>query len=148
MRAVPDTPPALPAEVVVEGASIRYGVTGPADGADIAGDLVLVHGHAAHHVWWHAVVPLLADRWRVITLDLSGHGDSGHRAEYSGEQWAREVLAVAEAAGATRPVVVRHSLGGGGAPLPGRLHPARGAGPGLPDRGSLMSATPRGRTLP
>ncbi|MGY1740197.1 MULTISPECIES: alpha/beta fold hydrolase [unclassified Blastococcus] len=144
---MPDTPAALPHEVVVEGTPIRYGVTGRDDDAR-AGDLVLVHGHAAHHVWWHGVVPLLADRWRVVVLDLSGHGDSGHRTGYSGQQWAREVLAVAEAAGARRPVVVGHSLGGRVALLAGGLHPDRVAGLVLLDCGILLPDTLRGRTLP
>jgi pimeloyl-ACP methyl ester carboxylesterase len=135
--------PALPSEVVVDGVPIRYGVTGTGPGT-----LVLVHGHGAHHVWWHAVVPLLAERWRVITLDLSGHGDSGHRPEYSGPQWAREVVAVADAAGAERPVVVGHSLGGRVAVLTGGLHPDRVAGLVLLDCGILMPDHLRSRTLP
>ena len=54
-----------------------------------------------------------ADDWHVVALDLSGHGDSGHRGEYSHETWSDEVMAVAEAAGFTGPpVVVGHSLGG------------------------------------
>ena len=145
MRAVPEPASALPHEVVVEGVPIRYGVTGDAGGA---GDLVLVHGHGAHSVWWHAVVPLLAGRRRVITLDLSGHGDSGHRAGYSGPQWAREVVAVAEAAGAQRPAVVGHSLGGRVALLAGGLHPDRVAGLVLLDAGILMPDRLRGRTPP
>lgn len=143
MRAVPQPAPVLPHEVLVDGVPVRYGVTGRGERA-----LVLVHGHGAHHVWWHAVVPLLADRWRVVTLDLSGHGDSGHRAEYSGAQWAREVVAVAEAAGADRPVVVGHSLGGRVAVLAGGLHPDRVAGLVLLDCGILLPDTLRGRTLP
>lgn len=145
MRAVPEPASALPHEVVVEGVPIRYGVTGDAGGA---GDLVLVHGHGAHSVWWHAVVPLLADRWRVVTLDLSGHGDSGHRGEYSGAQWARDVVAVAAAAGADRPVVVGHSLGGRVALLTGGRHPGAVSGLVLLDCGILVPDTLRGRTLP
>ncbi|SEP04307.1 Pimeloyl-ACP methyl ester carboxylesterase [Trujillonella endophytica] len=147
MPAVPGSSPVLPHEVLVEGTPVRYAVTGRQDD-DRAGDLVLVHGHGAHHVWWHAVVPLLADRWRVVTFDLSGHGDSGHRAGYSGQQWAREIVAVAEAAGARRPVVVGHSLGGRVALLAGGGHPDRIAGLVLIDCGILVPETLKGRTLP
>lgn len=93
--------------VEVNGVPIRYRVSGKGDR-----DLILVHGHLAHHLWWHAVVPALEPHWRVIQLDLSGHGDSGHRGRYDIEQWADEVIAVLEAAGSVGAVVAGHSLGG------------------------------------
>ena len=75
--------------------------------------LVLVHGGAAHAQWWAPLAPLLADRHRVVALDMSGHGESGRRDTYSVTTWADEVLAVADAAGGSgRPVVVGHSMGG------------------------------------
>ena len=75
--------------------------------------LVLVHGGAAHAHWWTFLGPFFAEDWHVVALDLSGHGDSGHRSEYGHETWSDEVMAVAEAAGFTGPpVVVGHSLGG------------------------------------
>jgi pimeloyl-ACP methyl ester carboxylesterase len=103
---------ATPAEqraTVVEGAAIAYRTWGEPGGRGI----VLVHGGAAHSRWWDHIGPLLADGRRVVALDLSGHGDSARRESYGLEQWAREVLAVAEDGGiATPPAVVGHSLGG------------------------------------
>lgn len=82
-------------------------------GALGAPTLVLVHGGAAHAQWWAPLAPLLADRFRVIALDMSGHGDSGRRDVYSVTTWAQEVLAVAAAGGGSgRPVIVGHSMGG------------------------------------
>jgi pimeloyl-ACP methyl ester carboxylesterase len=96
--------------IEVAGATIRYFAWGA------AGDptLVLVHGGAAHAQWWAPLAPLLAeDGFRVLALDLSGHGDSGHRDIYSVEAWAQEILAVAaDGSGSGRPVVVGHSMGG------------------------------------
>lgn len=43
---------------------------GPADGPLV----VCVHGLGGSHVNWLAVGPLLADRCRVLALDLAGHG--------------------------------------------------------------------------
>jgi pimeloyl-ACP methyl ester carboxylesterase len=116
--------------VRVAGADIRYTVhsTGPRD-------LVLVHGSGAHSAWWHAVVPLLAGRWRVLTLDLSGHGDSDHRAAYDGQTWAAELLAVLDAARCHRPVVAAHSLGGRVALFAATAQPERFAGLVLLDTG-------------
>jgi pimeloyl-ACP methyl ester carboxylesterase len=75
--------------------------------------LVLVHGGAAHAEWWAHLAPLFASAHHVVALDLSGHGNSGHRERYSHPQWADEVVAVGQAAGfPAPPVVVGHSLGG------------------------------------
>ncbi len=39
-------------------------------------DLVLLHPFPLNHHFWDAIVPMLSDRYRVLTLDLRGHGDS------------------------------------------------------------------------
>jgi pimeloyl-ACP methyl ester carboxylesterase len=96
-------------ETVVEGVTIRACAWGERS----APTMVLVHGGAAHSEWWAPLAPLLADRFRVVAFDMSGHGDSDRRETYSVVTWAEEVLAVADAAGGTgRPVVVGHSMGG------------------------------------
>ncbi|MCU1513598.1 MAG: hypothetical protein JWO10_688 [Microbacteriaceae bacterium] len=95
--------------VIVDGVPIAYGVSGTGP------DMVLVHGSGGFHQWWHLVAPALETRWRLIVIDLSGHGDSGHRAtrsDYTPERWAAEVLAVIDAVGAEHPVFVGHSMGG------------------------------------
>ena len=75
--------------------------------------LIFVHGGAAHAHWWSYLAPFFARRWHAVALDLSGHGDSGRRPEYSHDLWAVEVLGVAEEVGFPGPpVVVGHSLGG------------------------------------
>jgi pimeloyl-ACP methyl ester carboxylesterase len=75
--------------------------------------LVFVHGGGAHAHWWTHVAATFASEFRVVALDLSGHGDSTHRDRYSLEQWTDEVVAAA-AAGAIDgpPVLVGHSMGG------------------------------------
>jgi pimeloyl-ACP methyl ester carboxylesterase len=95
--------------VVVDGTTIAYRAWG-----DRGGDgIVLVHGGAAHARWWDHLAPLLASNSRVAALDLSGHGDSGRRDNYTLDLWASEVLAVAADAGfASLPTVIGHSMGG------------------------------------
>jgi pimeloyl-ACP methyl ester carboxylesterase len=104
---MPDNGLRLPCSVTVAGVEVRYGIRGTGDR-----DLLLVHGSGAHHMWWHAVTPALETTWRVISIDLSGHGDSGHRDDYDAGTWAEELMAVLRAAGAKRPIVAAHSLGG------------------------------------
>jgi pimeloyl-ACP methyl ester carboxylesterase len=95
--------------VDVGGTPVAYRAWGSEGGAG----LVLVHGGGAHSRWWDHIGPLLAEGRRVAALDLSGHGDSGRRPEYTLEQWANEAVAVAEAAGIPAPpVVIGHSMGG------------------------------------
>jgi pimeloyl-ACP methyl ester carboxylesterase len=75
--------------------------------------LVFVHGGGANAHWWTHVAARFADEFRVVAIDLSGHGDSDHRSGYQLEQWTDEVAAVAAAGGIEGPpVVIGHSLGG------------------------------------
>jgi pimeloyl-ACP methyl ester carboxylesterase len=75
--------------------------------------LVFVHGGGANAHWWTHVASRFADDFRVLAVDLSGHGDSGWRPTYSLEQWTDEVMAAAEAGGIDGPpVVIGHSMGG------------------------------------
>lgn len=76
--------------------------------------VVLVHGWMVSG----AVYDALLERWdraglRVVVPDLRGSGGSGRPEQgYSLEQHARDVLAVADHAGARRFVLVGHSMGG------------------------------------
>ena len=83
----------------------------PAQGGAKPG-LLLVHGHAAQSHWWDFIAPALMRDYEVVALDLSGHGDSGHREAYSAATWAGEIATVCEAARLHRPTLVGHSLGG------------------------------------
>jgi pimeloyl-ACP methyl ester carboxylesterase len=78
--------------------------------------LLLIHGAGAHADWWDHVAPFFSADHRVAAFSVSGMGGSDWRPRYSIDLFAREALAVAEAAGlfeaARRPVVVGHSFGG------------------------------------
>ncbi|ADP82282.1 alpha/beta fold hydrolase [Pseudofrankia inefficax] len=141
---------ALPHEVRVDGVPIRYGVSGSG-----GRDVLLVHGYRAHHMWWYRLLPALEERWRVIRLDLSGHGDSGHRDRYDVDVWIAELLAVLDAAGSAQALLVGHSMGGRIATVAAAEHPDRFGGLVLLDsmlrpRGSTSLRTgtlPPGRQL-
>jgi len=102
----------------------RTTLTVPACGADLAvevwdpretgatQELVLLHGGAAHRHWWDHVIAHLRHIGRVVTLDLSGHGDSAHRPRYELDQWSDELGVVTEKVCASPPLVVGHSMGG------------------------------------
>lgn len=91
--------------------------------------LVFVHGGGAHAHWWTHVAAPFAAEYRVVAIDLSGHGDSDRRDVYDFEQWTDEVMAVTEAAGIVGlPVVVGHSMGGFVTIATAALHPERVSG--------------------
>lgn len=76
--------------------------------------LLFLHGGSAHARWWDFVVPLLADRYRCIALDLRGHGDSGWPAtlDYRLEAHAADVAAAIDALDLHGVGLVGHSFGG------------------------------------
>lgn len=94
--------------------------------------LLLVHGNGAHAYWWSYIAPFLAREYNVAAIDLSGMGDSDHRAHYSMDLFVEEQLAVARHAGMfdhiEPPVIVAHSFGGFVAILTGALHGEKLAG--------------------
>jgi len=95
--------------VQVEGASIHYLAWGERGRRG----LVFVHGGGAHAHWWTHVAAQFSDDYRVLAIDLSGHGDSAHREHYELEQWTREVAAISRDGGIDgAPVVIGHSMGG------------------------------------
>jgi sigma-B regulation protein RsbQ len=91
------------------------------DGADIhwtsrgtgAQTVIFVHGWTCDESSWREQVPAISQRYRVITLDLPGHGQSGMPASgmFSMELFARAVEGVRVAAGVDKVVLVGHSMG-------------------------------------
>ena len=75
--------------------------------------LLFIHGHNAHAHWWDFIAPAFCDQYHPIAMDMSGMGDSDHRESYLADQYADEIVAVADAAGlGTDTLVVAHSFGG------------------------------------
>jgi len=106
-------------------ATKTYTVTSP-DGVELAvqeaGDpngpaIIFVHGLLGSHLNWDKQLtsPQL-QRYRLITYDMRGHGQSSKPAvatAYSdGKRWAEDLDAVIAASKASRPVLVGWSLGG------------------------------------
>jgi pimeloyl-ACP methyl ester carboxylesterase len=54
--------------VDVGGTQLYYESVGEGD------PLVLFHGGLLDHTMWFLNVPILAERFRVVTIDLPGHG--------------------------------------------------------------------------
>lgn len=86
---------------------------GKAEASQEKGTVVLVHGFGSTIEEWTMVMPALKEAgYRVIALDLLGHGWSGRPdGDYSIAAQARRVLALADQRGVRDFVIVGHSWG-------------------------------------
>lgn len=88
-------------------AEINYTVSG--QGAVI----VLVHGFVESLHIWNELIPVLNKKYKVIAIDLPGHGKSQLLAnEISIDEMAQTVHKVLEQENAEKGVMVGHSMGG------------------------------------
>ena len=91
-----------------DGVPIAYSVYGKGDPA-----LVFVHGWCGSRDIWKKQVPYFSKKYRVITLDLAGHGRSGlQRKDYTQEAFGEDVAAVVRASGADKAILIGHSMSG------------------------------------
>ncbi len=76
--------------------------------------MLLLHGYSNEAHIWDDFIPHVAPHYRVLALDLRGHGDSDWHAEgaYDYENHVDDIEAIVEALGIERLVVIGHSLGG------------------------------------
>lgn len=117
-----ETPPAVTEAAAADPAAPTTGTVAAADGVPIsyevrgAGDtaVVFVHCWACNRSFWlEQVGPVAAAGYRVVALDLPGHGASGAgRQQWSIAGLAADVEAVVEELGLERVVLVGHSMGG------------------------------------
>lgn len=121
----PAAAPAAPVEghVDVDGIRIRYVEQGQGE------PLVLLHGYCANADLWVAFGTLgaLAEDFRVVAVDLRGHGGSAkpHDADAYGALMAEDVVAVLDALHIERAHVAGYSLGGMVALRLSTAHPER-----------------------
>jgi len=75
---------------------------------------VLIHGIMSDHRAWHRVSSELVEQgFRVIAVDLAGHGTSPRAKHYSPSAWADDVVeTVAPLLTSPPDVIMGHSLGG------------------------------------
>jgi pimeloyl-ACP methyl ester carboxylesterase len=96
--------------IAIDGARVHVRDQGPRD----APAIVLVHGLGGSLQVWQPWTEALSARYRVISLDLPGHGLTGPwaRADYSIEAYADLVGRLVTALGIDRFAIAGHSMGG------------------------------------
>jgi pimeloyl-ACP methyl ester carboxylesterase len=84
---------------------------------DTGGDgpaIVFHHGYTGSHDTWGPIVDALRDTYRCVVVDCRGAGDSAHPEDgYALEQYALDVVGVADDLELDRFTFVGHSMGGG-----------------------------------
>jgi pimeloyl-ACP methyl ester carboxylesterase len=74
--------------------------------------MLLVHGHADLAWSMDSIAQRFAEQFRVVSMDLRGHGESDHPGAYSILHMVADLRAMLAHFAMERPVLVAHSLGG------------------------------------
>ena len=97
-------------------------VDGPADGPLV----LLLHGFPELNVSWRHQIPALAEAgYRVVAPNQRGYAGSVRGGSYRTSDLARDVVAMLDALGVGRAVIVGHDWGGGVAWTVAHQHPER-----------------------
>lgn len=112
--------PLLAGTALLDGRRVYYASAGEGSRT-----IVLIHGWTCDHTFWDAQVAALKGRYRVLAVDLPGHGRSDPAPEYSMRRFARAVNAVLEREGAGRAILAGHSMGGAVMLEFARLYPGK-----------------------
>lgn len=114
---------------------------GPANAKEA---VVLVHGFSADKVVWVRFAKHFTRRYRVLVLDLPGHGDTAYNTalNHSAASQAARVLRAMDALGIARAHIVGNSMGGFIAARMAHDHPDRVASATLVDAAGVHSPQP------
>ncbi|MCX7603267.1 MAG: alpha/beta hydrolase [Bryobacteraceae bacterium] len=112
--------PLLAGTADLDGAKVYYAAAGKGRAV-----IVLIHGWTCDHTFWSAQIRALQERYRVLAVDLPGHGRSGPAPEYSMKRFARAVHAVLEKERAQKAILAGHSMGGAVMLEFARMYPGR-----------------------
>lgn len=74
--------------------------------------VMFIHGAGIDHRMWASQIDAFAERYRVLTFDLRGHGKSRPAGEYSFEALVEDGFALAKLANAEEIALIGLSMGG------------------------------------
>ena len=94
--------------ISADGITLAYEVRGEGEPA-----IVFIHGWCCDRTYWEAQLPYFAQKYKVLTIDLAGHGESGlDRKEWTMGAFGEDVVAVVNNLNLDQVVLVGHSMGG------------------------------------
>ncbi len=94
--------------ISADGIPIAYEVRG--EGVP---SLVFIHGWCCDRSYWEVQLTHFAHKYKVVTIDLAGHGESGlDREEWTMGAFGEDVVSVVNKLNLDQVVLVGHSMGG------------------------------------
>lgn len=94
-------------EIQRDGATIKYRMEG--EGTTT---LLFVHGAFSNQTYWDNQVAFFSPNFKVVTLDLPGHGESGRdRTDWSVEGFGQDVVTVIRELDLQNVILIGHSMG-------------------------------------
>lgn len=107
--------------ISIDSERISYSVYGKGEVS-----LIFIHGWSCDSRYWHNQVSAFSKNYKVITIDLAGHGNSSsNRHEYSMRSFAQDIKAVIEKDNIRQAILIGHSMGGGVIAEAARLMPEK-----------------------
>lgn len=87
---------------------IRYEIHGTGEPT-----LVFVHGWCCDRSYWEEQIPYFSESYKMVLVDLAGHGESGlNRNDWTMELFGEDVACVAKKIGSTKIILIGHSMAG------------------------------------
>ncbi len=74
--------------------------------------VVMIHGWTCDHTFWSAQRATFSSKYRIVEIDLPGHGQSEPAPDYTMERMARAVNAVMRRERIPKATLMGHSMGG------------------------------------
>ena len=91
-----------------DGVEISFSNTGQGETA-----ILLVHGWTNNKTIWDLQVPVLAEKYQVVAIDLAGHGESGNnRKDWKMSSFGQDIAAVVKVLKLKKVILVGFSMGG------------------------------------
>lgn len=91
-----------------DGVEIAYSVSGKGEPA-----LIFVHGWGWDQSLWKKQIAKFSSKYKVVTLDLAGHGESGKkRKSFTIKAFSDDVVSVVNKLKLNKVILVGHSMGG------------------------------------
>ena len=106
--------------------------------------VVMIHGYSADKTVWMRFAPHFTDRYRVLVLDLPGHGETAFdpALRYDTASQARRVIESMDVLGIQRAHIVGNSMGGFIAARMALAHPQRVQTATLVDAAGVIAPQP------